>query len=204
MAAADDLQAALVAPYMPLVRRIVAEATVIDGRILRIDHFLNHRIEPALMRALGAALAERLAPLRPELLLTAEASGIAPALVTALALDLPLVYARKYAPDVAAPGLSRLVPSPTRGGQARLVVAAGYLPPTSRVAVVDDFLANGRTALALAELVADANATLVAAGFVVEKLFQAGRAPLVARGVPVAALAQVERLEPGRVVVRGG
>ncbi|MDW8391095.1 MAG: xanthine phosphoribosyltransferase [Oscillochloridaceae bacterium] len=200
----DDLQEMFNAPFEPLARRVVAEATVLDDRILCIDHFLNHRIDTALMRAIGAALAERLAPLRPELVLTAEAGGIAPALVTALALDVPMVYAKKYAPEVEAPALSRLVPSPTRGGQARLVISARYLPPSARVALVDDFLANGRTALALAELVVEAGATLAAAGFVVEKCFQGGRAPLEALGVPVAALVQVERLEAGRVVLRGG
>lgn len=196
------IRAALVAPYPPLLERIRAEATVIDDRILKIDHFLNHRIEPALMRGIGEALAERLAPLRPDLLLTAEASGIAPALATAIALGAPLVYAKKYSPDVEAPALSRLVPSPTRGGSARLVVSARYLPAGSRVVLVDDFLANGRTAVALAEIVADAGAALVAAAFVVEKLFQHGRAGLEALGIPVGALAQVERLEAGRVVLR--
>jgi len=200
----DEAFQALNAPFEPLARRIAAEATVIDDRILRIDHFLNHRIDTALMRAIGAALARRLAPLRPDLVLTAEASGIAPALVTALALDVPMVYAKKYAPEVEAPALSRLVPSPTRGGQTRLVISVRYLPPAARVALVDDFLANGRTALALAELVAEAGATLVAAGFVVEKCFQGGRAPLEGLGVPVAALAQIERLEAGRVVLRRG
>jgi len=196
-------RATLVAPYMPLVERIVAEATVVDDRILKIDQFLNHRIEPVLMQAIGTALAERLAPLRPDLLLTAEASGIAPALATALALGVPLVYAKKYSPEVEAPALSRIVPSPTKGGQTRLVVSARYLPADARVALVDDFLANGRTALALAEIVAEAGATLVAAMFVVEKLFQHGRAGLEALGVPVGALAQVERLEQGRVIMRG-
>jgi xanthine phosphoribosyltransferase len=188
---------------MPLVERIVAEATVVDDRLLKIDQFLNHRIEPVLMQAIGTALAERLAPLRPDLLLTAEASGIAPALATALALGVPLVYAKKYSPEVDAPALSRIVPSPTKGGQTRLVVSARYLPADARVALVDDFLANGRTAVALAEIVAEAGATLVAAMFVVEKLFQHGRAGLEALGVPVGALAQVERLEQGRVIMRG-
>jgi len=196
-------RATLVAPYMPLVERIVAEATVVDDRMLKIDQFLNHRIEPVLMQAIGTALAERLAPLRPDLLLTAEASGIAPALATALALGVPLVYAKKYSPEVDAPALSRIVPSPTKGGQTRLVVSARYLPADARVALVDDFLANGRTAVALAEIVAEAGATLVAAMFVVEKLFQHGRAGLEALGVPVGALAQVERLEQGRVIMRG-
>jgi xanthine phosphoribosyltransferase len=190
-------------PFEPLVRRIVEEATVEDDRILKIDHVLNHRIEPAFMLAMGNALAERLAPYHPELLLTAEASGIAPALVTALALDVPLVYAKKYAPVVEPPALSRLVPSPTKGGTTRMVVAARYLPPGTRVALVDDFLANGKTALALAEIVAEAGAAMVAAGFLVEKRFQRGRDGLTARGIPVIALAQVEGLVAGKVVIHG-
>lgn len=186
-------------PFGPLVARIRAEATVVSDRILKIDHFLNHRIEPAFMAALGQAMAERLIPHRPDLVLTAEASGIAPALAAAAALDLPMVYAKKYSPDVEAPELSRLVPSPTKGGQTRLVISGRYLPAGARVALVDDFLANGRTALALAEIVADAGARVVAAGFIVEKLFQAGRGPLEAAGIPVIALAQVIRLTDGKV-----
>ena len=73
---------AIDAPFEPLVRRIIDEATVIDSRILKIDHFLNHRIEPAFMTAMGDALADRLRAFEPDLLLTAEASGIAPASAT--------------------------------------------------------------------------------------------------------------------------
>src|SRR6476620_5169229 len=108
---------AIDAPFEPLVRRIIDEATVVDSRILKIDHFLNHRIEPAFMAAMGAALAERLRPFAPDLLLTAEASGIAPALATATALGVPLVYAKKYHPVVEPPALSRVIPSPTKGGE---------------------------------------------------------------------------------------
>lgn len=188
-------------PFAPLVERIVHEATVENDRILKIDHFLNHRIEPELMRAMGAAMAERVAPYQPTLILTAEASGIAPALVTALALDLPVVYAKKYAPVVETPALSRIVPSPTKGGETRLVVSARYLPAGARVALVDDFLANGKTAVALAEIVAEAGAQMVAAGFLVEKLFQGGRAGLEARGIPTITLAQVKLLREGRVIM---
>jgi xanthine phosphoribosyltransferase len=189
-------------PFEPLVRRIVDEATVVDGRILKIDHFLNHRIEPAFMAAMGAALADRLRQFEPNLLLTAEASGIAPALAVAMALGVPLVYAKKYAPVVETPALSRIVPSPTKGGEAKLAVSGRYLTAGMRVAIVDDFLANGRTALALAEIVGDAGATTVAAGFLVEKLFQQGRAGLAVLDIPIATLAQVERLEGERVVMR--
>ena len=190
------------APFEPLVRRIMEEATVVDSRILKIDHFLNHRVEPAFMAAMGNALAERIGPFTPDMVLTAEASGIAPALAVAQALDVPLVYAKKYSPDVEAPALSRVVPSPTKGGVTRLVISGRYLTPGLRVAIVDDFLANGRTALALAEIVADAGAHTVVAGFLVEKLFQGGRAGLEERGIPIATLAQVARLEGDRVIMR--
>ncbi|HMP40275.1 MAG TPA: xanthine phosphoribosyltransferase [Roseiflexaceae bacterium] len=187
--------------FAPLAERIVAEATVIDNRILRIDHFLNHRIEPALMMAMGRELAARIAPFAPDLVLTAEASGIPPALAVAVALDRPLVYAKKYAPIVELPSLSRIVPSPTRGGDYRLAIAARFIPAGSRVALIDDFLANGGTARALAEMVDEAGAQLVVVGFVVEKLFQHGRSLLAALDVPIATLAQVERMEGGKVVL---
>ena len=83
----------------------------------------------------------------------------------------------------------------------RLVVSQRYLPAGSRVALVDDFLANGKTSLALAEIVAEAGAITVAAGFFVEKLFQHGRGPLLALGIPVVSLAIVEKLENGHVVM---
>jgi xanthine phosphoribosyltransferase len=185
-----------------LVRRILQEATVVDDRILKIDHFLNHRIEPPFMAAMGQALAERVTPYAPELVLTAEASGIAPGLAVASALDVPLVFAKKYAPVVEPPALSRIVPSATKGADYRLVVAARYLPAGARVALIDDFLANGRTAVALAEIAAEAGARVVVAGFLVEKLFQRGRDGLIALNIPIAALAQVERLEGGRVIIR--
>lgn len=194
---------ALDAPFEPLARRILAEATVVDDRILKIDHFLNHRVEPAFMAELGRAMAARLARFEPDTVLTAEASGIAPGLAVATALDVPLVFAKKYAPVVELPAYSRVVPSATKGGTYRLVVASRFLGAGQRVVLVDDFLANGNTALALAEIVAEAGAHMLAAGFLVEKRFQHGRAPLVQRGIPIATLVQIERLAQGRVVIAG-
>jgi hypothetical protein len=102
----SDPRLAIDAPFEPLVRRIIEEATVVDTRILRIDHFLNHRIEPEFMAAMGRALADRLRTFAPDMVLTAEASGIAPALAVALALGVPMVYAKKYDPIVETPALS--------------------------------------------------------------------------------------------------
>lgn len=188
--------------YVPLVRRIESEATIIDDQILRIDHFLNHRIEPAFIVELGRELARRLSAFHPTLVLTAEASGIAPALIVAQTLNVPMVYAKKYSPQVEPPSLSRVIPSPTKGGDTRLVVSQRYLPADARVVLVDDFLSNGRTAVALVEMVREAGAEVLGAGFIVEKRFKDGRAAMERLGVPVATLAQVERLENGKAILQ--
>jgi len=191
----------LSAAFAPLVRRIEAEATVIDDEILRIDHFLNHRIEPAFIVELGRELARRLSAFHPTMILTAEASGIAPGLVVAQALNVPLVFAKKYAPQVEPPELSRVIPSPTKGGRTRLVVSRRMVPVGARVVVVDDFLANGRTAAALVEIAREAGAEVLGAGFIVEKRFRNGHQLMAQLGIPVATLVQIERLENGRAVL---
>ena len=189
-------------PYPPLVRRIEEEATIIGDQILKIDHFLNHRIEPAFIMEMGRELARRLSAFQPSLILTAEASGIAPGLAVALALNVPLVFAKKYSPEVESPALARIIPSPTKGGETKLVIAQRFLPSGSRVVVVDDFLSNGRTAVALVEMAREAGTEVLGAGFIVEKRFKQGHEAIAAMGVPVAALAQIERLEAGKAVIR--
>ena len=191
----------LTAPYAPLVRRIETEATVENNQILRIDHFLNHRIEPAFIFELGHELARRLSYFQPNVILTAEASGIAPGLIVAQALNVPLVYAKKYSPQVEAPSISRIIPSPTKGGETRLVISTRYIKPGQRIVIVDDFLANGRTAVALIEMAREAGAEVLGAGFVVEKRFKHGREHIEALHVPVSTLAQVEGLEDGRAIL---
>lgn len=189
------------AAYSPLVKRIEAEATIIGDQILKIDHFLNHRIEPAFILEMGRELARRLSRFHPNLVLTAEASGIAPGLVVAQTLNVPMVYAKKYAPEVESPFLQRIIPSPTKGGETKLVLSQRYITPGMRVVLVDDFLSNGRTAVALIEMAREAGADVLGAGFIVEKRFKQGHAAIEALEVPVATLAQVERLENGKAIL---
>jgi len=189
-------------PFPPLVKRIEQEAIVQGTEILKIDHFLNHRIEPEFMQAMAEEAAERLRPFKPDLILTAEASGIAPGLMVALNLGIPMVFGKKYHPDVETPMLSRLIPSPTKGGEVRMVVSQRYLPANKRVAIVDDFLSNGRTALALIEITREAGSTVVAAAFLVEKCFKRGHSLISAQNVPVITLAQVEQLTDGKAILR--
>lgn len=184
------------------LRTAVAELARVEGTLILVDDFLNHRVDPAVIRSVGAEMAKWLAPLDASLVLTAEASGIPPALACALALDVPLVYAKKYLGTGNRYSYAREVRSPTKGTEYRVEVARRQLGPGLRVAIVDDILAQGRTAEALGEIVQEAGSTVVGLGFAVEKCFMSGRRRLEAHGWPVNALVEVESIEGGALTLR--
>lgn len=192
----------LISPMPELAERIEREGIVQGNEILKIDHFLNHRIEPSFMQRMAREIASRLRQFEPDMILTAEASGIAPGLMVALELNVPMVYGKKYHPQVEVPALSRCIPSPTKGGEVKMVISQKYLTPGLRVAIVDDFLSNGRTAAALVELTREAGSTPVAAAFLVAKSFKQGHKLMEAAGVPVVTLAQVDALVDGKAILR--
>lgn len=181
------------------LRTAIDSMATVEGPILKVDRFLNHRVEPSLMADVGRQMAGLLGPLEPDLLLTAEASGIPPALAAGIEMDLPIVYAKKYLGPGGRYTFSREVASPTKGTEYRVEVARHVLSPGLRVAIVDDFLAGGRTAEALGEITEEAGCTLLGALFVIEKTFTAGRGRLESHGWPVWSLVQVESLENGEV-----
>jgi xanthine phosphoribosyltransferase len=181
------------------LRTAIESFATVDGPILKVDRFLNHRVEPALMAGVGRHLAALLGPLEVDLLLTAEASGIPPALAAGIEMDLPIVYAKKYLGPGGRYTFSREVASPTKGTEYRVEVARHVLEAGLRVAVVDDFLAGGRTAEALGEITEEAGCTVQMMAFVIEKTFTEGRSRLEAHGWPVRSLVQVESLANGEV-----
>ncbi len=185
-----------------LKERIRAEGVYLGDGILKIDGILNHQMDPNLIKAMGEEIAARFRHLNPTRILTAEVSGIAPALMAALALNVPVVYARKHKPvTMYGPIFLETAPSHTKGGETNLMVAAEYLPAGERVLVVDDFLASGKTLLALARMVREAKCELVGVAVVVEKSFEVGRSEITARyGVPVEALVSITYLDEERVV----
>ena len=173
--------------------------------ILKVDHILNHQIDPDLMRDVGAELARRFRSVPVDRILTSEVSGIAPALATGMALQAPVVYARKHKPiTMSGPVYMETAPSHTRGGEVTLMVAAEFLRADEDVLVIDDFLASGLTTLALLRMVRGARSRVTGVGVVVEKAFEQGRAQLAAAGfahVPVEALAVVTRMEDGQIIL---
>jgi len=188
-------------PGATLLRTAIAERGRVEGPLLKVDEFLNHRVEPPLMAAIGQTIASAFAATSPDLILTAEASGIPPALATGAALEIPVVYAKKYPRgDEIRPSFVREVASPTKGVEYRVEVARRVLPAAARVLVVDDFLSGGRTAQALGDIVVEANAEVVGLGFVIEKAFMGARAQLEARGWPVESVVVISALDGGVAV----
>ena len=182
--------------------RILREGVNMGHGILKVDSFINHQVDPALMLAVGGALAARFAHLGANKIVTAEISGIAPALTTALALGLPVVYARKSKPVTMHPNaMLAHAPSHTKGVMTELMISPEFLGPRDHVLVIDDFLARGETIRALVELVKKSGATLVAIGAVIEKRFEGGRAALTDLGVPIETLAVITSMDNGQIVM---
>jgi xanthine phosphoribosyltransferase len=153
------------------------------------------------MEACGQELARRFQGVGATKVLTAEISGIAPALATAMHLGLPVVYARKSKP-ITMPDQVYLTlsPSHTKGRMVELIVSPEYLAGGERVLIIDDFLASGATIQGLARLAQTAGAIIVGVGALVEKTFEGGRQVLASLGVPIEALARIRAMEGDRII----
>jgi xanthine phosphoribosyltransferase len=188
-----------------IVERIRTEGKNLGRGILKVDSFVNHQLDPALTVAMGQAFARRFAAMGVTgitKIITAEVSGIAPALTTAMALGVPMIYARKSRPITMPSGYFRAeAPSHTKGGIVDLIVSPEYLHADDRVILIDDFLATGLTIDALASLVAECGATLCGIGCIIEKSFEQGRARLAHLNVPIVTLAIVTSMEGDEIVV---
>jgi xanthine phosphoribosyltransferase len=154
-----------------------------------------------LMDACGRELARRFASVHATKVLTAEISGIAPALTTALHLGLPVVYARKTKP-ITMPDQVFLTtaPSHTKGRMVELIVSPEYLAGGERILIIDDFLASGATIWGLVRLAQTAGATIVGIGTLIEKVFEGGRELLKPLGVPIESLAVIRSLDGDEII----
>ncbi len=186
-----------------LKQRILSEGQNLGRGILKIDSFLNHQLDALLMEAIGLEIAARFRSTRPSRILTAEVSGIVPALMAAKALDnIPVVYARKHRPiTMKEPVYVDAAPSHTKGGEVMLMVSPEFLFPDDRILIVDDFLASGQTIDALGRIVQSSGATLVGISAVVEKIFEGGRELLQPWNVPIESMAIITDMSDGKIVL---
>ncbi len=172
--------------------------------VVKVDMFLNHRIDTALLFAMGYAWAEEFRLDKPDLVLTVEASGIAMAVAAAHALgDIPVVFAKKSATVVQNDDMVQApVYSFTHKTQNNIRIDKRYLPAGSRVLIIDDFLADGQAAHGMMELCEKQGATVVGVGIAVEKGFQPGGKNLREMGVHLKSLAVVDSIENGKIILK--
>ena len=187
-----------------LEERILRDGKVLGGGILKVDSFVNHQVDPLLMDACGREFARRFASLHATRVLTAEISGIAPALTTALHLGLPVVYARKTKPITMPDQVYlTLAPSHTKGRTVELIVSPEYLANGERVLIIDDFLASGQTILGLVRLAEASGSKVVGVGALIEKSFEGGRDALKSLGVQIESLACITNMDEGKIEFKG-
>jgi xanthine phosphoribosyltransferase len=186
---------------LELIERIRRDGKNLGNGILKVDGFINHQVDPALMDACGRELAHRFAHVRATKVLTAEISGIAPALTTAYHLGLPVVYARKSKP-ITMPDqvFLTMAPSHTKGRMVELMISPEYLAGGEKVLIIDDFLASGATIWGLVRLAQAAGATIVGIGALIEKDFEGGRELLKPLGVPIESLAVITSLDGNSII----
>lgn len=186
---------------MKLLRdKVMTEGIVLSDNVLKVDSFLNHQMDPVLMKEVGGEFARRFAGEGITKVLTIESSGIAPAIMTALELGVPMIFARKHKSltlknDI----LVEKVYSFTKRETNEITVSKKFLSSDDRVLIIDDFLANGEAAFGLARIVEQVGASVAGIGIVIEKSFQPGARLLHEAGYRVDSLVRIASLENGTV-----
>ncbi|MFB3216599.1 xanthine phosphoribosyltransferase, partial [Staphylococcus pseudintermedius] len=151
-----------------LRRKIIEDGVVIDEKILKVDGFLNHQIDAALMYDIGQTFYEQFVDQGVTKILTIEASGIAPAIMAAYRFDVPCLFAKKAKPNTLNAGYYQTdVHSFTKNKTNTVIVSEEFLSADDKVLIIDDFLANGEAAIGLHRLVEQAGATTVGVGILV-------------------------------------
>lgn len=183
-----------------LEQKILSEGIVLSDQVLKVDSFLNHQIDPVMMQQIGQEFARLFKDAGITKIITIEASGIAPAVMAGLELGVPVIFARKYQSLTLKDDLYRSkVFSFTKQVESTIAISKKHIAATDKVLVIDDFLANGQAALGLADLIHQADASVVGIGIVIEKSFQPGRDLLLEKGYRVESLARVKSLANGTV-----
>lgn len=183
-----------------LNEKIKQFGTVLPGNVLKVDAFLNHQVDPELMLHVGQEFARRFAGEGITKIWTVESSGIAPAVMTGLAMKLPVIFARKhksltlnnnmYVADVY---------SYTKKTTNRISISKKYVAPDDKVLMIDNFLANGQAVEGMLEIADQAGIQVAGAGIVIEKSFQPGGQELRDRGVRVESLARIKSLADNQI-----
>ena len=175
--------------------RIRRDGKIGEGDVLKVDSFLNHRIDVGFLCELGREFHRRFADCDVNKILTIEASGIGIACLTAQFFDCPVVFAKKTKTNnIYSDVYTSKVESYTHQKTYDIVVSKEFLHSDDRVLIIDDFLAKGSAIMALADLIENAGAHVVGAGIVIEKSYQSGASLVRSRGIRLESLARIKSM----------
>ena len=178
-----------------LKERIMQDGKCYAGGILKVDSFINHQMDPDLMKAIGHELSERFKDSGVNKIVTIEASGIAPAIMMGAEMHLPVVFVKKKSPKTMQHALVSKVHSFTKDRDYTVCISSDFLGKGDRIVIVDDFLAYGNAARGLIDLAQQAGAEIAGFGIIIEKVFQGGGNELRREGYRVESLARVLSLD---------
>lgn len=177
---------------------ILERGIAVNEDILKVDSFVNHQVDPELMKNIGNEFAEHFKGQGITKVATIESSGIAPALMTALALNLPMLILKKQPSKILNQDLYQtVVTSYTKGTSYELTLSKNFISENDHVLIIDDFLANGEAATGAIRLIRKAHATIAGVGILIEKSFQPGYEKLTEQGIDVYSLARIAKLGEG-------
>lgn len=185
-----------------LKKRILEDGKCFPGGILKVDSFINHQMDPVLMKSIAIEFVRRFAGDRFNKVMTIEASGIAPAIMVGYLMELPVVFTKKKQPKTMENMISTTIRSFTKDREYQVCISKDFLTPDDRILFIDDFLANGNAANGMIDLIDQAGAELVGMGFIIEKAFQKGGDLLRSRYVHVESLAIIDSLDDCRIKIR--
>ena len=186
-----------------LCDRILADGLSLEGVILKVDKFINHQMDPYLMKQMAVEFIRRFSDVRVNKIVTVEASGIAPSVMLGYLMELPVVFAKKKLPSTMQEAYVTTVHSFTKQSDTSLMISREYLSPDDHVLFIDDFLAYGNAALAIMDLCRQAGATVEGMGFIIEKEMLHGRELLSSHGATrIESLAIVDSLENNTIHIK--
>ena len=183
--------------------RILQEGRLEEGGILIVDRFVNHQMDPYLMKQISIEFIKRFSDLNINKIITIEASGIAPSIMLGYLLELPVVFVKKKVPTTMEHFYQSTVTSFTKKRDSNIVIAKDYLTADDHVLFIDDFLAYGNAGKGIIDLCRQAGATIEGMGFIIEKEFQHGRELLQAEGITrIESLAIIESLDNCEIKIK--
>ncbi len=183
--------------------KIVKEGKILPGNIVKVDGFLNHRIDIDMMEEIAKEFKRRFGDQKITMILTAEASGIALGTITAKEFGVPMVFAKKAKSDNIEGGLyASDIFSYTYKKKVTLLVSKDWITKDDKVLIVDDFMANGEAMRGLCDIVREAGAELVGIGVAVEKGFQHGGDRIREAGINIQSLAIIDQADENGFVFR--